>query len=873
MAEKKIMEHHNNLFAARFFQAVYTDTIVRESIHKLKSYRLGVYFEDELKKMLYKWFEEYNEYEMKGHIKNFCNTFSSDQSCQIDFFDVMFALSDQMIIRYENQYCFKYKYTDIWKIITSKIGEEPFVISAIVQDDLRRRIAQREKFDWPYCLEHDNNELKSLLRRGVGVSENHFHLRGSSPYFDISWVYLMNNITNSDYDNRIRKIEKNSLNYNSNKNSEYPLCLVWRKAAAIRLLLYLTIRDKHNADDPMKAHNEYSELYEFIMEKVLPYDSKKICTFQFYRIQEKCNSINVSGAMDYAIPNAMTIKSKYYNFVGERYIIYECLKKIRIKEDGYRTIKQLLFLYLIFKHMFFIELIQNNDKIGFDNFNRYQSRKDYFIPWSEEKYVAADTISSLIDNNKIYRAELRISPDKSAQSMSETIHTYEAAIDLAISQSNNKYKLSREENFFYTLHFVKEPDKYQRGQCRHFNLRHEIQQKSEAIFELGLYAISKRIYGIDACGEEMNCRPEVFGSAFRYLQYYEPMEEPGDIPIFNQLKATYHVGEDNYDLLDGLRAIDEAITFLHLHSGCRLGHATLLGINPQEFYKNKNPISIPYQVFLDNVVWMYYFLRENLIEFEESSNLMSYLEEKFRVCFHYIYDEEVKSPRTERILQLYDTANGINVATRSNILEFNLYHYHLSYLLRGDDPELYKDGYYNAPGVASQSYRMCSSNEYMCSARKNFEACYLYYLYHYSYEVVQRGNDIITEKLPDSFIYGLCLVQKKLKQKIADEGIAIETNPTSNLYISIIKDYQNHPISGFFDVGLRKNPGEVQLNVSINTDDKGVFSSSLSNEYAYLLFYLENQKDDNGDRIYSRFEILHWLDDIRKMGNEQSFCI
>lgn len=856
------MEHHYNFFAARFFQAVYTSTIVRKSMYKINSYELGIYSRDDLFKMLVDMFDEYNTYEMKGHIESFCKYFETDR---IDFFDVMFDFSNQMILRNENQYCFKYKYTGIWKIISKEIGEEAFVISAIVQDDLRRKITQRKSFDWSYCIEHDNNELKSLLRRGVGVSENHFHLRGSSPYFDISWVYLMNNIANLEYEENIRRIEENPLNMYSNRNSEYPLRLVWRKAASIRLLLYLTIRDNQNADAPVNTYNGYDKIYSFVMEKVLPYDSKDICTFSCQPIQEKCNALNVTGTIDYAIVNSLAANTKYSYFMGERYIIYECLKKIKNKENGYRTIKQLLFLYLIFKHLFYIEFVQSNKRIGFYNFNQYQSRKDYFIPWSQEKYVAADTISSLIENNKIYKAELRISPEPSAQNMSETIQTYEAAIELAISQSNNKYKLSREENFFYTLHFVKKQEEYQRGQCRHFNLRNEILQKAEAIFGLEFYPVSKRIYGIDACGEEMNCRPEVFGSVFRYLQYYEPIEEVSNTPIFHQLKATYHVGEDNYDLLDGLRAIDEAINFLNLHSGCRLGHATLLGIQPQVFYKNKNPISIPYQVFLDNVVWMYYFMRENSIEFEGSSNLMSYLEERFRVCFHYIYADDVNSLHVERILK------SINADVSRDTLEFNLYHYYLSYLLRGDDPELYKDGYFKNFGVASQSYRICSSNEKMRSARENFEACYLYYLYHYSYDAVQRGNDIITEKLPDNFILGLSLVQKKLMQKISDEGIAIETNPTSNLYISIIKNYKDHPISSFYDAGLTKNSGNVQLNVSINTDDKSVFSSSLSNEYAYLLFYLESQKDKNGNRMYSRFEILHWLDDIRKMGNEQSF--
>ena len=111
-----------------------------------------------------------------------------------------------------------------------------------------------------------------------------------------------------------------------------------------------------------------------------------------------------------------------------------------------------------------------------------------------------------------------------------------------------------------------------------------------------------------------------------------------------------------------------------------------------------------------------------------------------------------------------------------------------------------------------------------------------------------------------------------MKRKVSNEGIAIETNPTSNMFISAIKDYSEHPILSFYDIRPDDNDGNIQLQVSINTDDKSVFSTSLSNEYAYLLFYLERLKDKNGRQLYSRFEILQWLDAIRKMGNEQSFA-
>ena len=159
----------------------------------------------------------------------------------------------------------------------------------------------------------------------------------------------------------------------------------------------------------------------------------------------------------------------------------------------------------------------------------------------------------------------------------------------------------------------------------------------------------------------------------------------------------------------------------------------------------------------------------------------------------------------------------------------------------------------------------------MSTARKSFEAVYLYYLYHYDIEARKTGTHEITVPLSEYFIKAVDAVQKELIKKIEKWGIAIETNPSSNLLISSINSYDEHPISNFYDNRLKKSPRETQLNVSINTDDKSVLSTCLSNEYAYLAFYLENKRNDKGEYLYKRFEIYNWLDEIRRMGNEQSF--
>ena len=61
------------------------------------------------------------------------------------------------------------------------------------------------------------------------------------------------------------------------------------------------------------------------------------------------------------------------------------------------------------------------------------------------------------------------------------------------------------------------------------------------------------------------------------------------------------------------------------------------------------------------------------------------------------------------------------------------------------------------------------------------------------------------------------------------------------------------------------------MQVSINTDDQGVFATYIKNEYAYLALAIEKLKDADNKPLYSRTLIYEWLDNVRRMGLAQSF--
>ena len=164
----------------------------------------------------------------------------------------------------------------------------------------------------------------------------------------------------------------------------------------------------------------------------------------------------------------------------------------------------------------------------------------------------------------------------------------------------------------------------------------------------------------------------------------------------SQLKATYHVGEDNQDILDGLRAIDEAIFFLNLDFGDRLGHAIALGVDVEKWYANRNyTVHMRRQDYLDNIVWLY----NKIIYYQipDCKNLLEFLKQQFQEYFGMIFLKQLDMDYNKKICDEaseYDKEFGNIHFTGNSYSGFDIYNYYNSWQLRGDDPSLYEKGYY-----------------------------------------------------------------------------------------------------------------------------------------------------------------------------------
>ena len=59
--------------------------------------------------------------------------------------------------------------------------------------------------------------------------------------------------------------------------------------------------------------------------------------------------------------------------------------------------------------------------------------------------------------------------------------------------------------------------------------------------------------------------------------------------------------------------------------------------------------------------------------------------------------------------------------------------------------------------------------------------------------------------------------------------------------------------------------------VTVNTDDLGIFQTSIDNDYSLLAISALKIKDEDGNQKYSKREVVQWLDEIRENGFKYSF--
>ena len=111
-------------------------------------------------------------------------------------------------------------------------------------------------------------------------------------------------------------------------------------------------------------------------------------------------------------------------------------------------------------------------------------------------------------------------------------------------------------------------------------------------------------------------------------------------------------------------------------------------------------------------------------------------------------------------------------------------------------------------------------------------------------------------------------MQESLIKKISLGQLGIECCPSSNIRIGYFQRFDQHPILRFYPL---EGSARYPLSVSINTDDLGVFATSLPNEYSLMALALLKKKDSNGNNCYSSDEVYGWVERIIENSQKYRF--
>lgn len=869
------------------------DNLTKDKFVQIAGYYIKNYSNDELENLFSYMQTEYEE--TADYLRGF--TKHSNIVEYFNIFDAILIFAVKTLQEMDGEPVCQYENMLRWRMTSHELDEDVFTTAFLAYRDVRYVNKNRE-FSWRPVIRHNNIYLNRILSQGM--ADNHFHLKGSAPQFPLSWISMMNDVTNVKFKRQLESYGKKRLSViYATEDGEEHLYILYLKAALIRVFLFSKLlgttivlkerKDEENGDEERKKEEAFQRKTELFVIDLLQHTDEIL----FYRKQIQANidafkNYNMKHKKiteDYAINGHEEDDSVNGVLSGERWFMYTMYQFIFSKNKTFMKYYNLFYAYLVIKENIRSELVQTNSNIGFDNFEKYQDRKEDFIENTvfEKPYIEM-AVKGTIVNQNIQSLEARISPKGTAEENRNYICKFEN-----IFKKEDELK----SRFFYVFHFIKEKD-YAKSlggdlYCRHYLKRNSVKKQALAIarFREKYSKVAQRVLGIDACAKEIECRPEVFSQTYRFLRnhiVYQSTFFGEKTPPVKQLSLTYHIGEDYVDIIDGLRALDETVYFLQLDCGSRIGHGLALGVDVDEYYKMKNNrVLIKQQDYLDNLVWLYYRIKK--FKLNHYADLLLFIEQEYSKYFRIIYGNYINEKLLKEMVQLakehFDKKGEYDkhIADRYNNpnFYFRISEYYAAWKLRGDNPKCYIRGYFEEPDDFSEWDKYAVNRNYPedYKVRYNPESAYLYYLYHYSAGAKEEGAKVIETRISHRMVMCIKEVQYEMQKWIAKLGIGIETNPSSNYMIGSFKRYDKHPIFKFYNLGLTVSQKELeecpQLSVCINTDDQGIFSTYLENEYALLALALEKAKDEDGNNKYNRTMIYQWIDNVRKQGIRLSF--
>ncbi|HFT7989552.1 adenosine deaminase [Citrobacter braakii] len=481
-------------------------------------------------------------------------------------------------------------------------------------------------------------------------------------------------------------------------------------------------------------------------------------------------------------------------------------------------LERLLWIYLLIQNQYLTLLVQRDDFFGFDQFQKYtmtelreETEKSYL---SRFKHAHGAGVFS-----QVRYLEGRFAPKSDASKMQKLLFSVlrgyweylsahmplEWVHDKPLTMSQVLDNLEQVEShgkcaeLALVPHFIKRKSK--QGEVYPYAfLFKDLKNQAAILMDMLKYEprLTRWIRGVDAAANEMHAPPELFGPLFRVLA-------KSGIAHF-----TYHVGEDFPHLISGIRSIDDALRFLPLRNGDRLGHCTAIGITPS-IWKRSLPLSLSMtkETRLLDLVFIWRELRSH-------PELLRYASDAAIEAVHLAHE-------------IFSLEEEISITTLDQVLELR------SVLAESEGllGELY--GPLKPKSLWLEEYERARELAKKAGMKRPLK---LYKQWLTSDNVQkQRAEyvEVALEYLPDEAVVAL---QQAVMAKMADRNIAIECPPTSNTRISQYRDVSEHHI--FRWMGLRGEAieGDVPMSICLGSDDPGIFAADLKSEFYHLFVVL-----------------------------------
>ena len=467
-----------------------------------------------------------------------------------------------------------------WRELTLLLGED-LLTTAFLAFNHTGGNSPISSFDWPNIISHNHSNINVELNQGI--CDTHAHLKASADVFELTWMDFMNRLINRDEDYRkVLYMADMQIQYRRDQRN-FEFRKIVQMAAILRLHIFETLKGK-------KTAVSNTEIFKILDDDV--YRTKCLV-----KVENRIRSYQTEDNKIFDITHEYAILRKpssniYAIHSGERELLYNFFSHYFKKESQIIELADLFFLYISLKIRVRKEFIQTNPLLGFENFKMYESRKTKFCSDDFKNIFLLYAIQSSIRPNTADKIEARVTPIEIPEQ------------DVRKSINGSVRSDINDKNLTYIIHFIKQSEQVvhknfygsRYDYCQEY--RNEIDKiLNDAQKRYDAISNSQPIYkivGIDAAGAEIDCSPAVFGQIYRYAR------------LRGITNLTYHVGEDFYDLCDGLKAIDDAIRFLQLDKRSRLGHAIALGISASKYYENREYQTImSRQRLLDTLAWIY----------------------------------------------------------------------------------------------------------------------------------------------------------------------------------------------------------------------------------------------------------------------------